>query len=61
MSRYMIIYVQNGNTVAQFDSSMSKLMNIQDDLFRYGIESVQWYALNNYNEYECLSITRASR
>ena len=61
MTRYMIVYVQNGNTMAQFDNSMNKLMDIQDNLFRFGVKTVQWYVLNSYNEYVCLSITRASR
>lgn len=61
MERYMIIYVQNGNTMAQFDNSMNKLMDLQDNLFRFDVKSVQWYVLNSYNEYVCLSTTRASR
>ena len=61
MARYMIVYAQNGNTMAQFNNSMNKLMNIQDSLFRFGVKYVQWYVLNSYNEYVCLSTTRASR
>lgn len=61
MARYMIIYEQNSNTMAQFDNSMNKLMDLQDNLFRFGVKSVQWYVLNSYNEYVCLSTTRASR
>ena len=61
MARYMIVYVQNGNTKAQFDNSMNKLMNIQDNLFRFGVKSVQWYVLNRYNEYVCLSTAITNR
>ena len=61
MARYMIVYVQNGNTMAQFDNSMNKLMDIEDNLFRFGVKSVQWYVLNSYNEYVCFSTARASR
>ena len=61
MAMYMIVYEQNGNTMAQFNNSMNKLMNIQDNLFRFGVKSVQWYVLNIYNEYFCFSTTRASR
>lgn len=61
MARYMIVYVQNGNTMAQFNNSMNKLMNIQDNLFRFGVKSVQWYVLNRYNEYVCLSTTKTNR
>lgn len=61
MERYMIVYVKNGNTMAQFDNSMNKLMDLQDSLFRFDVKSVQWYVLNSYNEYVCLSTTRASR
>ena len=61
MARYMIVYVQNGNTMAQFNNSMNKLMNIQDNLFRFGVKSVQWYVLNRYNEYVCLSTAITNR
>ena len=61
MEKYMIVYVQNGNTTAQFVNSITKLMDIQDNLFRFGVKSVQWYVLNRYNEYVLSSTTRASR
>ena len=61
MARYMIVYVQNGNTMAQFNNSMNKLMNIQDNLFRFGVKFVQWYELNRYNEYVYLSTVITNR
>lgn len=60
MAKYMIIYSnEDGCTMAKFGDEINQLNNIEKDLFKSGVRLVQWYTLNDYNEYVCLSITRA--